>query len=88
MGRSPSDDSLNARIDDNNDGVADASTALDMTGNWHLSLMAMVEPPHGRRLRHGAGQRHQLHTPEIWMREDGIQVQQDRAQHECEGCRS
>ncbi len=84
MGGSPSDDSLHAGIDDNNDGVADASTALDMSGSWHLTSWQWSNRRIGRRLRHGAGQRRSIPHPQNLDARGRHAGRQDRAQHECE----
>ena len=74
MGSSISDDSVHAGIDDNNDGVADATTALDIMGNWHLYSWQWTN----RRLNgyyatvQASGD--SFHTVKVWMREDGIRI--------------
>ena len=74
LGRSPSDDSLHAGIDDNNDGVADASTALDMTGSWNLTSWQWSNRRSGGAYATVQVSGDPFHTLKIWMREDGMRV--------------
>ena len=74
LGRSPSDDSLRAGIDDNNDGVADASTALDMTGSWNLTSWQWSNRRTGGAYATVQVSGDPFHTLKIWMREDGMRV--------------
>lgn len=74
MGGSPSDDSLHAGIDDNNDGIADASTALDMTGNWQLNSWQWSNRRIGGYYATMQVSGDPFHTLKIWMREDGMRV--------------
>ncbi len=74
MGGSPSDDSLHAGIDDNNDGVADATTALDMTGNWHLRSWQWSNRRVSGSYATVQVSGNPFHTLKVWMREDGMRV--------------
>ena len=74
MGGSSSDDSLHAGIDDNNDGVADASTALDMSGSWHLTSWQWSNRRMGGAYATVQVSGDPFHTLKIWMREDGMRV--------------
>lgn len=74
------DDSLHVGIDDNNDGVADATTGLDMMSSWHNPPWQWVN----LRSNGSGGSAYAtvqvsgneaFHRLRIWMREDGIKVE-------------
>lgn len=74
MGGSASDDSIHAGIDDNNDGVADAQTALDMTGVWHVRSWQWTNRRSGGAYATVQVGGDPFHTFKLWMREDGMRI--------------
>ena len=74
MGGTLSDDSLHVGIDDNNDGVADASTALDMTNNWQLTSWQWSNRRVGGYYATVQVSGDPFHLLKVWMREDGMRV--------------
>jgi hypothetical protein len=74
MGGTISDDSLHAGIDDNNDGVADASTALDMMSTWHATSWQWSNRRVGGGYATVQASGNPFHTFKLWMREDGMRI--------------
>lgn len=80
LGGTPQDDSLHVGIDDNNDGVADATTGLDMMSTWHLGSWqwANLRSDGSGGYTYASIQvsgSEAFHRLRIWMREDGMKVE-------------
>lgn len=74
MGGTPSDDSVHVGIDDNNDGLADSSSALDMTGNWQLPSWQWSNWRVGGSYATVQVSGDPFHQLKVWMREDGMRI--------------
>lgn len=73
-GGTPADDSVHAGLDDNGDGVADTTTALDMTSVWHTSSWQWANQRSGGSFATVQVSGDSFHTFKIWMREDGMSI--------------